>query len=321
MIGTNPNQSNEYRRTPAIMNFQHLDLNLLKLMTVLYRTRSVTQSSRELALSQPATSHALARLRQALQDDLFVRTPKGLTPTRFCEDIAPGVQQLLHELEQTLQGPAAFDPVKESVHWRVSLSDLGEMMFLPKLVARIRQHAPLSTLSNVSVSVDEVAQALESRTIDLALGILPNRHKGIRSHALFQENYVALTAPNLFAGHRRLNLEKFRQSRFAIASPTATFHRGLDKVLRDLQVASRISVRAKHFGALPELIRDTDLTAIVPRMYAESVIQHMPLKMWNLPIPALHYTVNLQWHMSTDKDLSQVWLRQQVVDLFDRKTE
>ena len=75
------------------MNFQQLDLNLMRVLTVLYRTRSVTLASRELALSQPATSHALARLRHALQDELFVRTPAGLVPTRPCDRIAPAVQR------------------------------------------------------------------------------------------------------------------------------------------------------------------------------------------------------------------------------------
>ena len=96
------------------MNFLQLDLNLLRLLTVLYRTRSVTQSSRELSLSQPATSHALARLRQALQDELFVRTPAGLVPTRFCEQIAAPIQQQLAALEQTLQSPAHFEPMTEA---------------------------------------------------------------------------------------------------------------------------------------------------------------------------------------------------------------
>ena len=300
------------------MNFLQLDLNLLRLLTVLYRTRSVTQSSRELSLSQPATSHALARLRQALQDDLFVRTPAGLVPTRFCEQIAAPIQQQLAALEQTLQSPSAFEPTQQGVDWRVSLSDLGERMFLPRLVARLRQMAPLSTITNISVSADEVPKALENRRIDLALGILQTRHKGIRAQPLFEENYVALTAPGLFAKRRRLTLEDFRQARLVIASPSATFHRGVDRVLRELQLLAQVSVRAKHFGAIPELIRDTDLMAIVPRMYAQAVVRAVPLKLWELPVQAPGYTVNMLWHQATEPDPSQRWLREQVVALYER---
>ena len=151
------------------MNFHQLDLNLMRVLTVLYRTRSVTLASRELALSQPATSHALARLRSVLQDDLFVRTPGGLVPTRLCDRIAPAVQRHLAALEQVLQDQAAFDPARQAVDWRISLSDLGEMMFLPRLVARLRERAPLSTITNVAVTADGVPGALESRAIDLAI--------------------------------------------------------------------------------------------------------------------------------------------------------
>ena len=304
------------------MNFQQLDLNLLRLLTVLYRTRSVTQSSRELALSQPATSHALARLRDALQDDLFVRTPQGLIPTRFCDSVAPAIGQQLAAMEQTLHGQSAFAPETQAKDWRISLSDLGEMMFLPQLVARLRQLAPLSNITNVSVSADEVPKALENRTIDLAVGIFHTRHKGIRAQPLFQENDVALTSREAFPKTRRLSLEQLRQARLVIASPSATFHRGVDKVLRDLQMSSRVSVRSKHFGAIPQLVESSDLMAIVPRMYADSVIRtHATIKLCHLPIDALGYTVNVLWHMSTDSDESQVWLREQVIGLFERASQ
>ena len=303
------------------MNFQQLDLNLLRLLTSLYRTRSVTQSSRELALSQPATSHALARLRESLQDDLFVRTPSGLIPTRFCDLVAPAIGQHLSAIEQTLQGQSAFTPETHAKDWRISLSDLGEMMFLPQLVARLRQLAPLSNITNVSVSADEVPKALESRTIDLAVGILHTRHKGIRAQPLFQENYVALTSRDAFPSSRRLSLTQLQQAHLVIASPSATFHRGVDKVLRDLQITSRVRVRSKHFGAIPNLVQNSDLMAIVPRMYADAVIRsHPAIKLWNLPMAALGYTVNVLWHVSTDTDPSQVWLRELVSALFERET-
>lgn len=306
-------------RPPQTMNFHQLDLNLMRVLTVLYRTRSVTLGSRELSLSQPATSHALARLRAALQDDLFVRTPAGLVPTRLCDRIAPAVQRQLAGLEQVLQGQADFDPTRQAVDWRISLSDLGEMMFLPRLVARLREQAPQSTIINVSVTADGVPGALESRAIDLAIGILHTRHKAIRMHPLFQENYVALAATGRFQGRgKRLSLEQFRQAQLVIASPSATFHAGVDKVLRDLHIASRVTVRSKHFGALPQLVQDTDLLAVVPRMYAESVVRHHPLRLWELPVAALGYTVNMLWHSSTEEDPGQAWLRQQVRDLFER---
>ena len=132
------------------MNFRQLDLNLLRVLAAIHRSGSVTAAGRALALSQPATSNALSRLRDHFRDDLFVRSPSGLKPTRLCERIAPEVQAQLQLLEATLTERDDFDPAHSEMRWRTSLSDLGEMMFLPPLALALRQQAPQAHLTNVS---------------------------------------------------------------------------------------------------------------------------------------------------------------------------
>lgn len=302
------------------MKFRHLDLNLLRVLVALHRTGSVTGAGQLLALSQPATSHLLAKLREHFDDELFIRTPKGLKPTPLCERIAPAVQAQLAQLEATLTGDQAFDPASTPVHWRVSLSDLGEMMFLPGLAATLRQQAPLATVSNVSVSAPDVPAALDAREIDVAIGILHSTHKSVRKEMLFEERYVAVSAqdwaPTVGRVGARLSMAQLRQARFVIASPTATFQGGVEKSLYEHQLADQIVLRARHFGAIPELTLRTDLLAIVPLMYAHSLAQHFGFRIWDLPISALRYTVNLLWHSSTDHDGAHQWLRAQIRTLF-----
>eukprot|EP01036_Dinobryon_divergens_P046183 gene46183-61759_t len=151
------------------MNFRQLDLNLLRVLAAIHRTGSVTAAGKALALSQPATSNALARLRDYFQDDLFVRSPGGLQPTRLCERLAPEVQTQLQMLETAVTVRDEFDPAHSDMRWRLSLSDLGEMMFLPPLAAALRQQAPQAHLTNISVAADDVPAALESREIDFAI--------------------------------------------------------------------------------------------------------------------------------------------------------
>nr|MCU0942977.1 LysR family transcriptional regulator [Hydrogenophaga sp.] len=128
------------------MNFRQLDLNLLRVLAAIHRTRSVTAAGRALALSQSATSNALARLRHFFDDELFVRSPAGLQPTRLCETVAPAVQAQLRALEAAVTGQEDFDPATSEMHWRLSLSDLGEMLFLPSLAAALRAQAPRAHL-------------------------------------------------------------------------------------------------------------------------------------------------------------------------------
>ncbi len=305
------------------MNFRQLDLNLLRVLGAIHRTGSVTAAGKVLALSQPATSNALARLRDYFKDDLFVRSPSGLQPTRLCERVAPEVQAQLQMLEALVSVRDDFDPARSEMRWRLSLSDLGEMMFLPPLAAALRQQAPQAHVTNVSVAAEDVPAALESRDIDFAIGILQPRHRGVRAELLFREHYVALTSsswrPASGPAGRTLSARQLSEASLVVASPTATFHGSVEKMLVRMKLSERIVLRARHFGALPELALNTDLLTIVPQMYAANLGQRHDLRVWELPRAAApSYEVRLVWHASTAQDPAHQWIRAQVHRLFGR---
>jgi DNA-binding transcriptional LysR family regulator len=301
------------------MNFRQLDLNLLRVLAAIHRTGSVTLAGKALSLSQPATSNALARLRHHFSDDLFVRAPAGLRPTRLCEKLAPAVQTQLLQLESLLAGHEPFVPIESDMHWRLSLSDLGETLFLPELASALRRQAPGSQLSNTSVSADQVAAALEAREIDLALGFLQPRHKGVRSESLFSGTYVAISSPEWRPASGRIGATLTRRqmadAAYVVAAPTATLHSGVAMVLARMQLEHRIVLRARHFGALPELALGTDLLSIVPQMYARKLSQRYGFRIWGIT-GAPSYEVRLVWHGSTDRDPAHQWMRDLVRQLF-----
>ncbi|WP_332813300.1 LysR family transcriptional regulator [Ramlibacter sp.] len=300
------------------MNFRQLDLNLLRVLAAIHRTGSVTAAGKTLSLSQSATSNALARLRQYFGDELFVRSATGLHRTRLCEQVAPAVLAHLASLEALVTGVEAFDPLGSRATWRLSLSDLGEMLFLPQLTAALRQRAPGTRVSNISVAAPAVAAALEAREIDCAIGILQPPHRGVHAEPLFREQYVAITAPGWKppSGRRgpSLTQAQLAGAALAVASPMATFHSSVEEMLVKLKLAERIVLRARHFGALPELVTGSDLLAIVPAMYAASL---RGVRTWQLPF-APHYEVRLVWHASTARDPAQQWLRELLHELFER---
>ncbi len=305
------------------MNFRQLDLNLLRVLAAIHRTGSVTAAGRALALSQPATSNALSRLRDYFADDLFVRSPAGLKPTRLCERVAPEVANWLQALESVVTGRDDFNRLTSDMHWRLSLSDLGEMMFLGPLATALRTHAPRTRLSNVSVAAADVAAALEARDIDFAIGILQPRHRGVRTELLFRERYVAMTSaawrPAVGRAGKSLTLQQLAASSLVVASPTATFHASVEQTLVRMKLADRVVVRARHFGALPDLALNSDLLTIVPQMYAANLLPRHDLRVWDLPAAAAPaYEVRLVWHASTAQDPAQQWIRSQVHALFGR---
>jgi DNA-binding transcriptional LysR family regulator len=146
-----------------LKNFDRLDLNLLRTLVAIYDTGSVTLAGQRLALSQPATSHGLGRLREFFDDQLFVRSPQGLIPTSLAQSLVPAVNSFLDALQQSLTAPGPFDSQHSHLQLRLSLSDLGEITFLPKLVAHLRQAAPKVQIHNLSVALAEVRKALDSQ--------------------------------------------------------------------------------------------------------------------------------------------------------------
>lgn len=300
------------------MNFRQLDLNLLRVLAAIHRAGSVTAAARALSLSQSATSNALGRLREFFGDELFVRSPAGLQHTRLCAQLAPAVVAHLLSLEAVVTGVEEFDPEHSSTTWRLSLSDLGEMLFLPRLTAALRQRAPHTRVSNISVAAPAVAGALEAREIDCAVGILQPRQRGVHAELLFREQYVAITCrgwkPPSGRTGKSLTQAQLAGASLALASPTATFHSSVEEMLVGLKLADRIVLRARHFGALPELVTTSDLLAIVPAMYAASLPD---VQTWTLPF-APHYDVRLVWHASTARDPAQQWLRALLHELFGR---
>jgi DNA-binding transcriptional LysR family regulator len=303
------------------MNFRQLDLNLLRVLVAIHRTRSVTAAGKALALSQPATSNALARLREFFGDELFVRSPAGLQPTRLCEQLAPAMQSQLLAMESLVLNHQPFNAQSSHRHWRLSLSDLGEILFLPRLTSALRQESPQASLSNVSVDASQVAAALESRDIDMAIGILKPQHRGIRSQLLFKERYMAISSkdwsPTPRGRGRTLSPAQLAQAHFLVVSPTATFHGSVEKMLAGMKLQDRILVRPRHFGAIAELAQNTDLLCIVPEMYARELSQRVQLQMWTIE-DAPAYEVNLVWHSSTEQDSDQQWMRGVIERLFSR---
>lgn len=303
------------------MNFRQLDLNLLRVLVAIHRTRSVTAAGKALALSQPATSNALARLREFFGDELFVRSPAGLQPTRLCEQLAPAMQSQLLAMESLLLNHQPFDALSSQRHWRLSLSDLGEILFLPRLASALRSESPQACLSNISVDAAQVASALEARDIDLALGILKPQHRGIRSQLLFRERYMAVSSkdwtPASGAAGQTLSRAQMAQARFVVVAPTATFHGSVEKMLTGMKLQDRIVVRPRHFGSIAELAQNTDLLSIVPEMYARDLCQRLQLQMWAIE-DAPVYEVHMVWHSSTDQDSDHQWLRGLIERLYSR---
>ena len=124
------------------MHIKDLDLNLLRVFDAVYRMGKVSRAAETLALTQPAVSQGLTRLRLLLRDPLFVRAGGGVQPTPRAERLAPAVRTALATLEQALSEAEQFDPLRSQRTFRIHMSDIGEGRFLPELMVALREQAP-----------------------------------------------------------------------------------------------------------------------------------------------------------------------------------
>ena len=104
----------------------------------------------------------------------------------------------------------------------------------------------------------------------------------------------------------------------AVAAPTATFHGSVEAMLVRLKLSERAVVRVRHYGALPELVTSTDMLAIVPQMFAQSLAPRYAVRVWELPGHGPRYNVRMMWHQSATNDSAHAWLRERLRSLFVR---
>src|SRR3954470_22209634 len=295
------------------MNVQDIDLNLLRAFDAVLQERSVTGASQRLGLTQPAVSNALARLRALFGDPLFVRTPAGMDATAFARELGEPVRQALALLESALAHGPGFDPANSTRAFRFYMSDLGQVEFLPPLIERVQRMAPGVRLEAVAVDIEDIADALGSGALDVAVGFLPNLGPPIARRALFRDPYLCLMRAN----HpiKRLTKKTFLEASHALVTFRAGGHRVIEEALERAGAARRIALRVPHFTVVPMVLERTDLILTLPARVAHVYERRGDFKSLAPPIPIPPAEVAVHWHERFDGDPGNRWLREQLVDL------
>ncbi|MDX3906133.1 MAG: LysR family transcriptional regulator [Pigmentiphaga sp.] len=296
---------------------RQLDLNLLDLFDAIYRSRNLTAAGKALGLSQPAMSHALARLRDMYGDPLFVRLAKGVAPTPFADELIGPVSQALQILGQTLE-KGSFVPETARRVFRLAMTDIGEHTFMPRLIRHLQRHAPRLCVETVatSASPEDLAQELSKGSIDLALGAINPDIAGVSSHTLFSDVYACVARPSAVP-RGTLSLAEFKRARHVVPAVAGTNHAVLiDRMLAANGMSGQVVARVTHFLAIAELVANTDVIAIMPRNLALSVAARWGLCHFSPPVQMPGYDVMVYWHKRYDHEPGNAWLRQAIVALF-----
>jgi DNA-binding transcriptional LysR family regulator len=296
---------------------RQVDLNLLELFDTVYRVRNLTAAGGFLGLSQPAMSHALARLREMYRDPLFVRLPQGLRPTPFAEDLAGQVATALQIIRSTLE-KVAFDPATVQRTFRISMTDIGEQVFLPSLVKHLETHARGVKLETKVLGSNELFSALSSGDLDLAVGFVSTPAKGIAQQFLFSDNYVCVVRQSHpLVRASTMSLAEFRQLGHVVADVSGTGHyNSIGRVLASHGIADNIVLRVNHFLSIAPLIANTDLIASVPRNLANTFVKSWKLRIVQPPVVYPTFDITQYWHERYEREPGNRWLRKTFESIF-----
>src|ERR1700722_17119285 len=303
------------RAAPALhavgTNWGTVDLNLLIVFDAVMQERNLTRAGKRLGLSQPAASHALARLRQMLHDDLFIRTPDGMRPTPRAEQMAQPVREALRELRITLE-PEAFEPASSTREFSLAVNNYAARAIVPALARIVGNLAPRVSLDINPIGMRDVFDHLDAGGMDLALTTLVDGGERFKCVRVMDDDFVAL----LDGSHPAAEGAVIPAERLADIPHIAITSTGddisfIDDALEQRGLARTIATRVPFLSVVLMLV-GSDRLAVVPRRVAEDLARICPLVARELPFPSPRIALSMIWHRRLDNPAAHRWLRDMV---------
>ncbi len=303
------------------LNFRTFDLNLLRVLDAVMAEGSLTRAAAALSMTQPAVSHALRRLHDAVGDDLFVRTAHGMKPTPLAESLWPQVRESLAALRQTL-APADFDPRRDAVQLRIAMADATAAVLAPGLVERIEAEGALANLRVMPLTTRDPRRLLEAGEADLAVGYFPEAVTAIvtaghdallRHERLYDSRYVCVMRRGHPLAGAPLDLDTFCGAHHLLVSFSGRPHGLVDHALAALGRTRRIVLTVNQFFTASRVVAGSDLLTVLPEGFVRATSgAEAAIEMRELPFSMPPVSVEMLWHLRNDAAPAHRWLRERV---------
>ncbi len=292
-----------------------LDLDWLSVFVEIYKTQSVSRAAQALGMEQASASIALNKLRRHFDDPLFCRTSAGMSPTPRAQTIYPDLLEALQRLEKSRGSSSAFLPQESKREFRICMTDISEIVLLPRLINHLQTIAPDLVIAGEKISLDS-RHSLESGDVDLAVGFTPDLEAGFYQQALFAQNFVCLASGNHPRIGNKLTLKGFSNEGHIQVISSGTGHSIVDKVLAKNKIDRRIVLRVPSYLGVARIVSQTEFLVIVPRQLGHALEQQENVKVLEPPMLLPSYKVKQHWHERYNQDAGNVWLRKTMSDLF-----
>lgn len=298
------------------MNVKNIDIKLLRCFEALMDERSVSRAAERMHVSQPAMSHALARLRRQFNDPLLLRARREMVPTRRALAVRETVLRLLLEAEHLFLRAETFRPATSRMKFVITAPEYVEHVLAPRLMSRLQREAPGVSLEIRVPDPDRATEWLEKGEVDFRLGWLRTPPPTLRSQLLFRDGFVCLARkghPQIRGGitrERYLSLPHVR-SRFVRNS---TSGRVIDEVAAAHGGKLNVAVLMQNVFTVFHVVAHSDLIATVPSRLVQGVAGQLPLQVLEPPLSIPDIRISLFWHERTHQEAPHRWFRQLLTD-------
>lgn len=290
------------------MNIYKINLNLLKVFTVLMQEQNVSIAAKRLHLTQPAISNSLQQLREIFQDELLIRKSSKMLPTRKALLIAPKISQLLNQLDSEIFNQEQFEYRTAKRLFKLGMRDYAEFMLLPKIYQAINKIAPNVTLQVVSFS-EYSLKDFEERQLDLAIGLEKKIVKPLNFERLYTETAVCVARINHPIFKEKLTLERYLQSEHLAACVYSEEISRPDRVLQKQKLKRNIKLTIPNVLSAFQILANSNLLGTFSVSLVKNLVKLYKLKFVSTPFEIPEFHIAQVWHPQQDNDAGLIWLR------------
>lgn len=299
------------------MSFLTLDLNLLRVFDAIMSEQNLTRAASRLAMTQPAVSNALRRLRDALGDELLIRTAHGVKPTPRAETLWPSVRRALSELEEAV-APTGFDVSKLNTTFRMAMADATAALWLPALVRAIESEAPGLNVRMVPLTTRDPRPMLLRGDIDLSMGFFPGvvaqlsggPDTPIRHERLYSGKYVCVMRKDHPLANQELTVDTYCTANHLLVSFSGRARGLVDEALTQINRERRILLTVNQYFTAGRVVANSNLITVLPQHLIAStgMVGHLIAKELPFTLPAVH--IDMLWHERDARSPAHRWLRE-----------
>ncbi|MFA3920387.1 LysR family transcriptional regulator [Ruegeria sp. 2012CJ15-1] len=284
-----------------------VDIKLLTIFCTVAKEGSISRAAERLGVSQPLISHALDRLRLVFGDPLFVRAGRGITPTERTLSLAPEVSEILDRFE-ALVSPETLELAEMTTRFCMEAHDYERQLIAPSLLSRFSQDAPQARL-RLNPSDRNYLDRLRMRECDIVITALPPSDQlDIHSTPLFEDSAECFFDPNVVSKDEvRDNFSSLPHASIRFSQTGTPFE---ERIFEQHGIERQLKVEVPSFEALPQLMRGSQLIAILPSRLAKGLLKEFAHIKPPCPFPTVQF--NMIWHKSTHHSAAQKWFRDAV---------